>query len=417
MKAIAAALGRLVSFSLIVAMGAVAGVVSIPFISRVSGADMWAVQAFTQSLATLFGVAVAFGWGTVGPAMVASTPISERPRLFLESLISRLYLYVLTAPLMAATLVLLQPDNAGFVVLASATYLVPFLGASWFFIGEAKPLRLFAYDALPQVLGTVAGLMVLSATSELKYFVATQLVFNVFAVGLSTFAILYRAKGLDGVRWTAAAAFRRLSQQRHGVITAGTGALYVNLPLIVVNVFLPAHLDVYTFADRILRYAVTAFAPVLQFVQGWIPEAGIEHRRHRLKRAVQLTPVIGFCGSAAIALGSPLASELLLHGQTDLPFTLSVPFAVTFFAVAISQVIGLAGLVTVGESRELARSTVVGAVVGAPIILLGALFIGASGVAWAVAISEFAVASYQALVLRRYFSRTRNESFGAEHLS
>lgn len=393
---------------MVVALGAVVGLIAIPIISRISGTELWAVQAFTQSLATLFGVAVAFGWGTTGPALVASTRPDQRPKLFLESLISRLYLYIVTAPLMAAVLVLLQPNHSGFVILASFTYLVPFLGASWYFIGEAKPLRLFVYDALPQVLGTILGLVILSATSNLALLVATQLLFNILAVALSTYCIFRGARSLKESSWAVTATIHRLAQQGHGVITAGTGALYVNLPLIAVSIFTPTGLEVYTFADRILRYAITAFAPVLQFVQGWIPEGGLDNRRHRIMRAVQLTPIIGLCGSLAVAFGAPIASNVLLNGQSDMPFSLSIPFAVTFFAIALSQVIGLAGLVTVGESRELARSTVLGAVIGTPIIVLGAIYVGNTGVAWAVAVSEFAVATYQGMVLRRYFVRHKN---------
>lgn len=403
MKAIASALGRLASFSLTVGLGTIVGLIAIPVISRIAGADQWAIQAFTQSLATLFGVAVAFGWGTTGPGMVASTPVPQRPGLFFESLVSRSYLYLATAPAMVLTLILLQPEHAAFVALASVTYLVPYLGASWYFIGEARPFRLFAFDALPQVLGTLAGLGVLLATSDLMLFLTTQLMFNVAGIIVSATVIL-RGSGAKA-SWSLKTVFPLLARQRHGVITAGTGALYVNLPLIAVSVFIPSHLDIYTFADRLLRYAITAFAPVLQFVQGWIPEGGPENTRHRLKRAVQLTPLVGLCGSAALALGAPLASALLLHGDSDLPYSLSIPFAVTFIAVAVSQVVGLAGLVTIGESRELARSTVVGALLGTPIILLGALFIGVTGVAWAVAVSELAVAAYQLLVLRRFFKK------------
>ena len=399
MKAITAALGRLASFALTVGLGTVVGVIAIPVISRISGTDLWAVQAFTQSLATLFGVAVAFGWGTTGPAMIASVPVEQRPAVFLESLVSRFYLFLFTAPLMMGTLMLLQPEHAGFVSLASVTYLVPYLGASWYFIGEARPLRLFVYDALPQVIGTLGGLGVLLASSNLALFVVTQLVFNATGVAISAVAILHGKQIRP--EWSIRRVLYHLRKQRNGVITAGTGALYVNLPLIAVSVFLPTQLDVYTFADRLLRYAVTAFAPVLQFVQGWIPEAGTAVMRHRLKRAVQLTPLIALCGSAALMFGSPIASELLLHGKSGLTYSLSVPFAVTFIAVAVSQVVGLAGLVTLGKSRELARSTVLGAALGTPIIILGAIFVGATGVAWAVALSEFAVAIYQVLVLHR----------------
>jgi O-antigen/teichoic acid export membrane protein len=103
-----------------------------------------------------------------------------------------------------------------------------------------------------------------------------------------------------------------------------------------------------------------------------------------------------------LALLGPFAAEVLIKDPIPFGFDLSTPIGVGFAAVALSQVLGLACLVTIGRARELARSTVVGALAGTPMIVLGALNFGVVGVAWAVALSEALVAGYQFLVLRRY---------------
>jgi hypothetical protein len=67
--------------------------------------------------------------------------------------------------------------------------------------------------------------------------------------------------------------------------------------------------DAYAFAHRLFRFAVTAFSPVLQFIQGWIPEGGLPSMVHRIHRALQLTPVQGLLGGtglAASAHGPPM---------------------------------------------------------------------------------------------------------------
>jgi O-antigen/teichoic acid export membrane protein len=141
MKAIVAALMRLATFALTVGAGTIVGLLAIPVITGIVGADAWAIQALVQSLATLFGVLVAFGWGTVGPGMVASTMSALRPKLFLDAFVTRGYLFLLAAPLMVAFMIILQPKDAVFVAIASVAYLLPYLGASWYFVGEARPLR------------------------------------------------------------------------------------------------------------------------------------------------------------------------------------------------------------------------------------------------------------------------------------
>jgi O-antigen/teichoic acid export membrane protein len=409
MKAIAAALVRLATFALTVGLGTVVGLIAIPIITGIVGSDAWAVQALVQAQATLFGVLVAFGWGTVGPTMVAAALPSHRPQIFADSLITRGYLFLVTAPLMAGVMVLLQPGHALFVILASIAYLLPYLGASWYFIGEAKPLRLFLVDALPQLIGTIVGLLVLTATRDFTLLVATQLIFNLIAVLLSSMLVLRGAAERLAFDYSIRSSLFRMAQQRHGVVTAATGSLYVNLPMVAVNLLLPAQLDVYAFADRLFRFSASVFSPILQFIQGWIPEGGPGAVTHRIRRAAQVAPILGIIGGTGLGLLGPTAAEILVKDSIDFGFTLSIPIGLSFAAVALSQVLGLACLVSIGQAKELARSTVVGAVFGIPLIIAGALLGGVVGVAWGVAASEVLVAGYQSVLLRRHF-RTLNSS-------
>jgi hypothetical protein len=64
-------------------------------------------------------------------------------------------------------------------------------------------------------------------------------------------------------------------------------------------------------------------------------------------------------------------------------------------------------LVVLGRVSALAVSTLVGALVGAPLILLFAALGSLPMVAWSVAVSELCVAGYQLLVLRRALAERR----------
>jgi hypothetical protein len=357
----------------------------------------------------MFGVLVGFGWGTTGPSMVASTPQDRRFQLFADSLSSRIYLFILGAPLMAAFMVVLQPHYVPLVILGSFAYLLPSLGAAWYFVGESRPARLFFFDAAPQMLGTLLGIVGLAWTGRIEVLVLSQLLFNLAGVTVSAFVVLNRARRLYRLNVGLKESFTRLAHQRHGVITAATGSLYVNLPLIVISAWLPLQLDLYTMIDRIFRYSVTAFSPILQFIQGWIPEGGRESLRHRMMRGIQAGVMFGVLGGAAILLLSPTVSSVLSHQELILPSTLSAPVALSFFSVALSQVLGLACLVIIGRGSALAKSTVLGALAGAPLILIAALTTDVVGVAWAVTASELVVASYQFIVVRRFLAEQKRE--------
>lgn len=393
-------LGRLATFGLTIGLSSVIGLISIPLLIRVLGAQAWAMLALTQAVALFFGILVAFGWGVTGPALIARAAVTERPRLFAESLSVRCLLFLLAVVFMSVVLFFVGEPRADWVILGSVTYLLPFLGASWFFVGEAKPWRLFFVDALPQLSGTVAGLAAVQIFQNLTVFLIYQAIGSAIAVVLGCRVVL-RGSGMR-VQWPSAMLFRRsLRSQTHGVLTAATGSLYVSLPLMAVSLFLPALRSNYALADKFFKFGTLAFGPVLQVIQGWIPEAGPEKTRYRMIRSVQGAVFIGAAGGVIFAFLVPIVSPLLSAGQIALDFSLTVPIGISFFAVAVSQVVGLACLMFLGESKAVAISTVLGAVAGAPLVIASAIFAGLPQIAWSVAISELIVTSYQLIVLRR----------------
>lgn len=393
------ALGRLGTFVLTTGMSSLASLVAIPVIIARAGDYQWGVQAAVQSAAMLFGVLVAFGWGTTGAAEVASMPAEERPQWYAGSLVSRLYLFCCVYPAQVLVMGLLNRDFIPLVLVGSAAYLMPFLGASWYFVGEARPSRLFRFDALPQTAGMFASIVTMILTGSLVATVATQLVFNLTGCIISAAVVLRSASVPVRFDWSPRAAVHRLVAQRHSVVTSAASSLYVSTPLLVLNVVSPASMPLYAMGDKLFRFALTVFAPVLQFVQGWIPEGGRANLPHRIKQAARLTPLISVVGAVCVTLLGPLGAKILSSSAIDFSHWLALPFAVVFAAVSVTQVLGLACLVQLGRTRALAVSTVTGSVAGVPLIIIGALWAGVHGVAWALAASEIIVLVYQGRVI------------------
>lgn len=397
---------RLAAFGASLGVSTLVGLAAIPTIIATVGAQMWGVVALGQSLALLLGVLVSFGWGITGPAVVAGMQPAERPQMFLNSFVSRLYLYIFALPIVAAITLLTASTSPLVVGTACVTYLVPFLGAAWYFVGEGKPRRLFLLDTVPVAAGTLIGLVALAVSRNIYTYLVCQLLMNCLAVTLSI-----RAVTRDGHRQVAfdahpGRAIKRLGGQRHGVITAATSSLYVNTPLIVLSVTAPAGVPLYALADRFFKYGLTALGPVIQVLQGSIPDPDAAIQNSRIRTTARFAPLVGLAAVVAAASLMPWAAALLSAGEIPLGFSMSVPMSIVLGGVAVSQAIGLACLIPIGEGRALLTSTVLGAVLGIPLILFGAAHFGATGVAWAVASSEVVVASYQLIVVWRYLRRT-----------
>lgn len=403
-------LARFGTYTFAVAITSVVGLLAIPVVVTQAGDVTWGIVAVAQTLAALLGVLVSFGWGTTGPAMVAGLEPAARPQMFVDSLVTRLYLAVVAVPLaVLVPFLLTTPEYRGAMIMGSLVYLIPFLGATWYFVGEARPIRLILCDSLPVTLGTLAGVAGILLTQDIFVFIACQGVFNVLAVLLSARVIVRSAPARPSADLSVKAAVGRLPPQMHGVVTAATSSLYVGAPLLLVSAFLPSFREVYAMAERFVRYGQIALAPVVQVLQGSIASPDKQLERSRIRRTTLVAPILGVVGGAGLALVLPTGARLLSAGTIVVEYSLSVPIGIVFAGIAVSSIVGLACLIPLGEGRSLAASTVVGAAIGVPLIVLMAVFVGPVAVAWAVAVSELIVATYQVAVVRKVLRRPREQ--------
>lgn len=394
------ALSRIGGFSVSVAMATVLGIVSLSMLNLLVGEYQWGRLVFVQTVGLLVGIFVAFGWGATGAAMVAGTPASGRSALFRDSLRIRFILYLVAAPIAAVVLVALLHGDLAVGVTGAVVYLLPSLGGAWYFTGEGAPLRLILFDTLPSMMGTILGLALTWWSRDIWMFLVGQGIGYLTAV-LTTAVVILRTSPAPAP--TPAPAPRpkviaALGAQKHAAFATFASSLYVSLPLIAIQLFMPLSLSLYAIADRLFRYAAVAIQPIQQFFQSWVP-ASREDLASRARFSALVGASVGLFGGCAVAVLSPWISPLLTAGNLEVPFSLSIPLGVAFVGIGTSAIVGYAGLIPLKQVRTLAASTMLGSLLGAPLILVFALLGSTPLVAWAVAISEVSVAVWQTIVL------------------
>lgn len=390
--------GRLSGFTVSVLLVTLLGVVSIPLLTASVGVETWGKLVLVQTVAQFGGILVAFGWGAVGAATVAGIQDGRRPAFFRRSLQARGVLFAVVLPVLALLLVVLTRGDVLLSILGAAVYLLPYLSANWYFTGEGRPKRLLLFDTLPTVVGAVLGLVGVWLIGQLWVYLLLQGLGYLAAVAISAQVVRHSPQEAGFEDLTPLKTL--LLTQRHAVSATLVSGLYVTLPMIAVQAFLPALQPMYAMADRLFKYASIAFLPIQQFFQSWVPVDDGERPR-RMRIATLSAVGIGFIAGALIAGLSPWASLLLSVGGNPVPLAVSLPLGVAFVGIATAAVVGYACLVSLGRVRALAVSTIIGALVGAPLIILFAVLGSVPAVAWAVAISELCVAAYQVAVLRK----------------
>jgi O-antigen/teichoic acid export membrane protein len=384
-------------FSISVIASTVVGLVSIKLITDVLGTAGWGNLYLLQAINQFASILVAFGWGATGPASVAALAPEDRRQFLVDSLFARVPLLLVVGPLAIILGIALGSDPA-MAILATLTYTVPGVGAAWYFVGTNRPLALLAYDALPAILGQIAGLIAVVIVPALwAYLAATA----AFTMGGVLVGLIVALRGQDGARLhrpAPSALAAEMRTQGHGLVTLLFGNLATTLPAVLLQIFSPTAVPVFGMVDRIFRYGVIVLGPILQAAQSWVGEQA-DLLRTRARTVMWFSIGIGLAGGVCFATLAPVFSQLL--GSIEISPLLAVIGAIAFASECIGQLVGLAGLVALGQGRVLSRSAVAGAVVTVGLLIPATGFGGVTGALAVVALPLVGVAVWRATALWR----------------
>jgi len=153
--------------------------------------------------------------------------------------------------------------------------------------------------------------------------------------------------------------------------------------------------------DRFMKYGVLALAPVLQAVQGWVPEAGTGQVRARALQAVRISMAVGSAGGVLLAALATPASAVLTLGEATMPWLISVICGAAFLGECVAQIVGLSSLVALGGGRQLAVSSFASAILGVPLMALLIALWGLTGAAVGLLLVASGLAVYRVAHARR----------------
>lgn len=403
----ATAARRILSFGGTVGLSTALGVVTIPVLIASLGTQDWAQLTLVQTLGQVFGIVVSYGWGAVGPTMVASAAENSRPEIFRSSLLARGIIFAIVLPVMGTVVFCLMPEEWVLITLGSATYLLQFMFSPWYFIGRGKPLQLFLYDAMPPLVGTAVALYVAYVTHSSTAFLIVQGSAYLMTVAIEAFVVLVPADKTAFTPFTATRFRTLLRTHASAVASTLTTGIYATMPMVVVQAFAPSSLPVYAMIDKFYRYGTIAFTPVLQFLQSWIPEPrDTATRTARMRVGLWVALGFGAAGGGLLGALSPFVGSLMSHGDVGISLALSLPVGLAFIAVACSTVLSFACLVILGRMRSVAISTLIGAGLGVPLMTVAAWQGHLLAIPWVLVVSEAVVALYQLGTFTRTLSKT-----------
>jgi len=358
---------------------------SAPVLIHALGPDMWGQLIAAQVLGGFGAVAVGLGWPVLGPTAVATYDRERQPDLIAASLRPRVIALALTmGPVLAISALVLD----SWLVTSGLALAVTLNGLSsqWYFVGAVEPWRLVLLDTFPRSLGVISGVVAVAFHGGAGLYVLCV------AAGITAAVVLPPLIVLRNHRRAPVSTKR--GDRASSTITSVVANCYIGAPLIAVTLLRPDSLPVYAMADRLYAVAILCLATYIQSLQGWVP-ADKSPDNQRATRGLRTSLGLSAVVAIGLFLGIPPAGSILSAGNIAVPLTVSGGLALAAAFVVLSQYIGLVVLASHGHVRTVAVSTVVGAVVGLPLIFALAALAGAPGATWAFAASEFAVLAVQ----------------------
>lgn len=399
-------LSSLIGYGLSVAVSAVVTLLTIPILIGSSGATAWASLAVGQAVGTGAAIVIGYGWGTTGPTAVAQAVGQARVRIYAESFRARL---LIAGPILAigvvVTLLATQtvPVEAA---LNSLGYGLTGLLAGWYFTGIARPYLFLLLDTVPRIVGAAAGAGVILLGAPLITFTLLQLAGVLIGIVAST-RFIASNDSLHFREVPTRQTVRVLRRQSHGIAIALVAAAWSSIPISIVAVFAPSGLAAYALVDKLLRFGTTAYAPIIQFLQGWVPTGSRELLLQKVRKAFVLGTVLAVVGAVMFVALGPWLAGLLSHGEVIPGRFLVVGFGVALLFMVMSQVCGLVCLLALDRAQLLARMSVITVLIGLPAVIVGALLGGANGAAWLLAAAECLSFSLQLRLLINAVAESR----------
>lgn len=392
---------RVANFYVLTAISALAPLIALPAITSVGGASGFGAIVLGQSLGSATAMVVLMGWGLVGPHEVAgrSSRQDALRDLYWVSMLSRSFAAAALIPPLAVAAFLLAPAEPLTVAAQAITSSLVGLSSSWFFTGLGRSGLVALYETLPLAGGAVAASIALWMGMPL-------LGYPIVTGGLFLISIGMSARKLGGGAPRRGRGYRRavkrsLRDQSQMVVGSLASYAYTGSSVPIVAAVAPQSLPVFAAVYRVYLLGRSLLFPFKNALQSWVSAESRPDQESRSRTAVVVTSGASVLAAVGMAVLLPLLDELIFSGSIRVDLRTAATMSISLIIIGTAMGLSAYCLIPRGLVAVVVRASVVGAVVGVPLLIALAKSYGAIGAALAVSLAEGAVLVYLAVGLTR----------------
>lgn len=378
---------RLVGFALLPAIAAASPLIVLPAVSRSAGPDGWASAIAGESIGTFAAIAVAYGWTTVGPSLIAIAPNDgRRGRLYRDALVVRLLTSLVALPALVVLCVLVAaPGHEWLAALMGLQGALIGLSFTWFAVGVGDPRPILLYDAAPRLCVAVVAMLAIIGGAPVETYPVAGIAVTVVGTTLYTLRLLRRYPSPWPPNREVPGLFRVGAPV--ALNDAALGA-YSSVPAPLVNVVATAGAAGFASGDKMAKLGQFLPLTLANALQAWTAEVTGPARRHRIRLALALHGGSGLLGWLVLGLAGPPVSALLFGAPaaagTAICFALGGAFAMYSLRTSMTRHV----LFPAGDQSAVMWATLIATVVGVPAMVAGVFVLGPVGAALGYALTE-----------------------------
>ena len=379
---------RLSLFFVVPALAAVSPLLVLPVVARSAGPAGWASAIAGESIGTVASILIGFGWMAIGPALISmATDDRHRGELYRGSLIVRSLLAIIALPALCVICwVVAAPGKELLAMLMGVQGALIALTFTWFSAGVGRPGAIIVYDSIPRLGMAVLCAVAISNGAPVELYPAAGIIVTLVGTGLFTLGVLrqYRSP------WPWGASLRSLFRSGLPVVMNDAGlTVFSSIPTPLVTVISEADAAAgFASADKMLKLGQFIPVTLANALQTWISEVRGASRRRRIAWALTAHGGIGVLGGIVLAAAGAWVSRTLFGEQAEASGGVLAALGLTFAFFSIRTSMTRHVLYPAGRTRAVFQATLIASVLGIPVMIALALWVGPVGAAIGYAATE-----------------------------
>ena len=371
---------RIAAFGLLPAASLLSTLVLLPIISARFGQPGWSSVLLGQSIGAAASVVCGLGWHMEGADLIArATPIQRRV-MYRASVRQRAVALLVASPAVVGVSLVARPDLPLVCVLSALAVALNALSPGWYFVGLSRPSQLLVAEGGPRLAVNLAAIVLVVFLPLWSYPVA--LIIGVLAtLAITSFYVDREARrvhpGLPVPDRPPTPIGGRIPVLAVLARGADAASSYMSPPLVAL-VAAPAY-PLYAAVDKLNQTLVNGMSMIARGLTAWIAETDGAGRRRRITGAVLVGVTLAMLSFVVLIFLTPYLLQYLFAGTVasspGIAFLAAAVISGTFLSRALAPIL----LVPQGQVRAAYRILIGGALVGLPLVGLGAHVNGGIG--------------------------------------